>query len=97
VSALVIAVTVITVASVLVGLANEGSRTSAGSASDEGAFGSAPEDGAENGAAGASDESAFAGTDASPIAVIVVVTAIIVVVIWMVALCSAVKVVIVLC
>jgi hypothetical protein len=97
VSALVRAFAVIAVASVLVGLASEGSHTSSGSASDEGAFGSSPEDGAENRATSASDKSAFAGADASPIAVIVVVAAIIVVVIGMVALCSAVKVVIVLC
>jgi hypothetical protein len=88
---------VIAVASVvLVGLANDGSHTGAGSTSDEGAFGSTPEDGAENGAACASDESAFAGADASLMAVFVVVTAIVVVVVGLVALCSAVKVVVML-
>ena len=57
------------------GFAREGAHTSAGSTSDEGAFGSAPEDGAENGAAGASDESAFSGADASLIAVVMVAAA----------------------
>jgi hypothetical protein len=96
-SALVRAFAVIAVAlAVLMGLASECSHTSAGSAPDECSFGSAPEDGAENGAAGASDESAFAGADASLTAVVVVAAAIIVVVVSTVALCSAIKVVVVL-
>jgi hypothetical protein len=95
-SALVRVLAVIAVASVLVGLTREGSHTGASSTSDERAFGSAPEDGAENGAARTPDESAFAGTDASLMAVVSVVAAIIVVVVGLVTPCSAVKVVVVL-
>jgi hypothetical protein len=85
---------VIAVAAVLVGFACEGAHTGANSTSDKGTFGSTPEDGAENGSAGTSDESAFSWADASPIAVVMVAVAIIAIVVGMVALSSAVKVIV---